>query len=282
MIHKGRVLFRIQHFQHCRCRVAAEILAHFVDFIQQDQRIAGLCLFQSLNDLTRHRADIGTTVTTNFAFVAHTTKGDANKLTTRGFGHRFTKRCLTNTGRANQTHDRALHLGRTLLHSQILNDAFFDFFQTIMIIVQDFLRADQVLLHAGFHTPRNAQHPIQIVADNSGLSRHRRHVLELLNFRVDLFTGFFAKLGRADLLVQLVHLVLAVFAVTQLLLDRFHLFVQIILTLRAFHLCFDAGFDLLLNLQNRHLALHQAIDLLKTFRNAEGLKQVLLLLNFDP
>ena len=142
MIHKGRVLFRIQDFQHCRCRVAAEILAHFVDFIQQDQRITGLCLFQSLNDLTRHRTNIGTTVTTNFAFVAHTTKRDTDKLATRGFSHRFTKRCLTNTGRTNQTHDRALHLGRALLHSQILNDAFFDFFQTIVIIVQNFLRAN--------------------------------------------------------------------------------------------------------------------------------------------
>ena len=142
MIHKGRVLFRIQHFQHCRCRVAAEILAHFVDFIQQYQWITSLCFLQSLYDLTRHRANVGTTVTTNLAFVAHTTKRDTNKLTTRGFSHRFTKRCLTNTGRTNQTHDRAFHLSRALLHSQILNDAFFDFFQTIVIIVQDFLRAN--------------------------------------------------------------------------------------------------------------------------------------------
>ena len=40
MIHKHVVLFRIEHFEQRRRRIAAEIHAHFVHFIQHENRIA--------------------------------------------------------------------------------------------------------------------------------------------------------------------------------------------------------------------------------------------------
>ncbi len=71
MIDERTVLFRVQHLKHGRGRITTEILAHFVDFIEQNQRIGGFRLFQRLNDLTGHRPDISAPVTTDFAFVAH-------------------------------------------------------------------------------------------------------------------------------------------------------------------------------------------------------------------
>ena len=34
VVGKTEVLFRVQHFQHCTCRVATIVLAHLVNFVQ--------------------------------------------------------------------------------------------------------------------------------------------------------------------------------------------------------------------------------------------------------
>ena len=53
VIGKRMVLFRIEHFQQCRCRITAEISRHFVNFIEQEQWIACTHLGQVLDHLTR-------------------------------------------------------------------------------------------------------------------------------------------------------------------------------------------------------------------------------------
>ena len=87
MIHEGRVLLWIQHLQHRRGGIAPKILTHFVDLIQQDQRIGGFGLFQRLNNFTGHRANVSPAVTANFAFITHPAQRDTNKFAPRGFGN---------------------------------------------------------------------------------------------------------------------------------------------------------------------------------------------------
>src|SRR4029078_11890609 len=52
MIDERVVLFRIEHFEQRAGRVAAEIHAHLVDFVEQKERIAYGDLRQVLKDLT--------------------------------------------------------------------------------------------------------------------------------------------------------------------------------------------------------------------------------------
>mmetsp|Transcript_1290 Transcript_1290/g.2587 ORF Transcript_1290/g.2587 Transcript_1290/m.2587 type:complete len:244 (-) Transcript_1290:1420-2151(-) len=87
VIHEGRVLLRIQHLEHCRSRVAPEILTHLVDFIEQDQWVRSLRLLQRLDDLAGHRADVGAAVAADLGLVADTTQGDPDELAPRGLGH---------------------------------------------------------------------------------------------------------------------------------------------------------------------------------------------------
>ena len=150
-----------------------------------------------------------------------------------------------------------------------------------MVIIQYLFGAAQILFHAGFHAPRDRQHPVQIVAHNCGFGTHRRHVLELFQLRIRLFTCFLAQLGLGDLGFQLGNFVFAVLTIAQFGLDRLHLFVQIIFALRLLHLGFHARLDLFLDLQNRQFALHQTIDLFQPFADRQGFQQVLLLLDFD-
>ena len=150
-----------------------------------------------------------------------------------------------------------------------------------MVVVQHLLGAAQVLLDARLHAPRDRQHPVEIVPHHRRLGRHRRHRLQLLDLGQRLLMRLLGQLGVLDPLFQLGDLVGAVLAVAQLLLDRLHLFVQVILALGPLHLRLDPRLDLLLDLQDAHLALHQAIDLLQPLRDRQRLQKLLLLLDLD-
>ena len=65
------VLFRIEHFEQRRGRIAAEILAELVDFIEQEQRVGRSRFLEVGNDLARQRADVGPAVAADFRLVAH-------------------------------------------------------------------------------------------------------------------------------------------------------------------------------------------------------------------
>ena len=176
VIHKCGVLFRVENLQHRTGRIPTEILPHLVDLIEQDQRIGGFRLFHRLNDLARHRPDIGAAMAPNFGLVPHTAQTDANKLAPRGLRHRFPKRGFPNTRRAHKTKDRPLHLGRTCLHREIFDNALFDLLKPVMIRIQNLFGAGEVLFHTAFHAPRQRDDPIEIIAHHSRLSGHGRHI----------------------------------------------------------------------------------------------------------
>ena len=95
-----------------------------------------------------------------------------------------------------------------------------------------------------------------------------------------LLARFLRELGLLDLLFELGQFVLAVL-VAQLLLDRLHLLVEIILALRLLHLALDARADALLDLQHRDLALHQAEHLLQPLGDGRRLQDRLLVGDLD-
>ena len=149
------------------------------------------------------------------------------------------------------------------MHRQILDDPLLDLFQAKVVVIQNLLSVHKVLLGAGLGAPWHSQNPVKIIAHDSRLGAHRAHVLELLQFCINLFTGFLGQLGRLDARFQFGHFTGTFFAVAKLLLDRLHLLVQIIFALRALHLALDAGLDLFFDLQHGHFALHKAVDLLQ-------------------
>ena len=91
MVDKSMVLLRIQHFQQGAGRVATEVAPHFVDFIQQKQRIAHTYFGDVLQNFAGHRADISTAVAADFAFIVHAAQGHAHIFASGGFGNRLTQ-----------------------------------------------------------------------------------------------------------------------------------------------------------------------------------------------
>ena len=69
---KRIVLLRVEHFEKCRCRVALEVVAYFIDFIENEYRIGGSRFLYALNDSSRHGSDISTAMPSYFGLVVQT------------------------------------------------------------------------------------------------------------------------------------------------------------------------------------------------------------------
>ncbi len=95
-----------------------------------------------------------------------------------------------------------------------------------------------------------------------------------------LLARFLRELGLLDLVFDLGELVLA-FLVAELLLDRLHLLVEVVLALGLLHLALDARADALLDLQHRDFALHQAEHLFQPLGDRRRLQDHLLVGNLD-
>ena len=74
------VLLRIEHLEQRRRRIAAEVLAHLVDFVEQEQRIAHADLGHVLQDLAGHRADVRAAMAADLGLVAHAAERHADEL----------------------------------------------------------------------------------------------------------------------------------------------------------------------------------------------------------
>ena len=147
MIGECSVLFGVEDLQQRRCRIAAPVRAQLVDLIEQEQRIGGFRLLHALDDLARHRTDIGPPVTADFGLVAHAAKRHTNEAPARCLRHRLAERCLADAGRADKAEDRSLHLPHAGLDGQVFKNALLDLLKPVMIRIENLFRRLDVFLY---------------------------------------------------------------------------------------------------------------------------------------
>ena len=188
---------------------------------------------------------------------------------------------LPTPGRTDQAQDRALHLLDQRLHREVLEDALLRLLEPVVVLVEHALRVDDVAVLLLVVLPGQRDDPVDVVAHDGRLGAHRRHHLEL----VDLLLGPLARLLRhllgLERLLELLDLVLELVALAELLLDRPHLLVEVVLLLRALHLLLDAAADLALDLEHLDLGLHARVDVLEALARRERLEQLLALLELQ-
>src|SRR6185295_20141031 len=128
---------------------------HLVNLVQQEKRVRGLGLAHRLDDLSGHRADIGASVTADLRLVTNATERYANEFAAGRLGDRLAERGLAHAGRPDETEDRSGQLVGPLLDREILDDAFLDLLQAIVIGVENLLGQIQVLFDLALLVPRN-------------------------------------------------------------------------------------------------------------------------------
>jgi len=219
-------------------------------------------------------------VAANLGLIVHAAEREAHEVAAGRPRDRFAERGLADAGRPDQAQDRAGQLVGALLDREVFDDPLLDLLQTEVIVIEDLLGQLQVLLDLALLVPRDRQQPVEIVAHDSRLRRHGRHLAQLLELVGCLFARLLRELGLLDLALDLGELVLA-FLVAELVLDRLHLLVEKILALGLLHLPLDAGPDALLDLQHRNLAVDQAEHLLQPLGDGRRLQDQLLVGNLD-
>ena len=240
---EGFVLLGVQGFEKCRGRVAAEVRADFVDFIQENQRILGLGLVNSFDETTGHSSDIGATMAADFRFVMDAAQGNAGKFASHGAGNGLGERGLADAWGAYETDDGRFRIGRKDADSEVFQNAFFDLGEAVVVFVQDFFRVGQVQEVVAFFGPRQVKDPVQVVSGHGSLGHHRRHGSQMVDFFLDFFFVFFGDAALCQLFSVHVGFFFLVFGVAQFFLDGLELLAQVVVLLLFVHFLADFFFD---------------------------------------
>ena len=273
MIAEAVILLRIQNFQQRRRGIAAEIHGHFVHFIEHDHWILGAGLLHHLDDLAGQRADVSAAMAPDLGFVAHSAQRHADKFPSRGLGDGHAQRGFANSRGANETQDRAFGIFHQLPHRQKFQDAFLDLFQAVVVVIQRVLGASDVADLFRALLPRHCQQPVQVVARDGGLGRHRRHGFKLFELLHRLFVHLFGHAGGVNLFLQLIEL--ALLAAPQLFLNGLDLLVEVVLFLRLFHLPLHPRLDGAVHVQLFDLDIEHVGDAIEPLDGIENLQQLL-------
>ena len=83
VIVKTVVLLWIENLEQRRRRVTAEVHRHLVDFVEEKYRVRCAGALETLNDLARQSANVGSTMTTNLSLITHTAERLTHELAPR-------------------------------------------------------------------------------------------------------------------------------------------------------------------------------------------------------
>src|SRR5487761_1787758 len=140
MIAKRAILLGIEHFHQRRRRIAAEIAAELVDFVEHEYRIERLRAANPLNDLARQRADISAAMAADLSFVVHAAEGNADEFAAEGVSDRFPERGFAHAWRPEEAQDGTLHPGLEFFDREKIENALLDLFEVVVILVENPLR----------------------------------------------------------------------------------------------------------------------------------------------
>jgi len=108
MVGEGVVLLGIEHLEQRRRRIAAEIHAELVDFVEDEQRVVRARIAQSLDDSTRQRADVSAAMPANLGLVADAAERQAHEFAAECSSDRLAERSFAGARRTDEAQDRSL------------------------------------------------------------------------------------------------------------------------------------------------------------------------------
>jgi hypothetical protein len=91
----------------------------------------------------------------------------------------------------------------------MLEDTLLDLLQPAMVVVEDLLRERQILRDLGLLVPGNREQPVEIIAQDGRLGRHRRRLAQLLELVPSFLARLLRELGALDLVLDLGELILS-------------------------------------------------------------------------
>src|SRR5690606_8613305 len=165
VVAKGRVLFRVEHFEQGGGRVAMHAAsAQLVDFVEHQDAIAGAGLVHGLDDVAGQGADVGGAVAADLGFVVYAAQAQARELAPGGAGDALTQRCLAHAGGAYEAQDGAAALGVEFAHGKIFKNAALDLLEPIVVGLENVARLRNVDALVGDDVPGQFGKPVEVGA----------------------------------------------------------------------------------------------------------------------
>ena len=189
--------------------------------------------------------------------VAHAAERDPHELAVHRPRDGLAERRLADAGRTDEAEDRPLHVPFELAHGEVLDDAFLDLVEVVVILVEHAAGLDRVEPILGPLVPRDVEHPVQVGPDHLVLGGRSRHPLESIDLAGGDRGDGLRQVRVGDALAELLDFGVAL---AELRLDRLHLLPQHVLPLRVGHLLLGLGLDLSLQLEHVDFARERRRD----------------------
>ena len=225
-----RVLLGIEYFKQCRSGIALKVGTNFVYLIEYKDRIALLGFGYGLHNAAGHSTYIGATVTTYLGLIVKTAQRNAHILTMNGTCYTLTQRCFTYSGRAVKTQNRSMREVGKFHHSKMLNDAFFDLFESIMVFIENGSGLLEVYIVLAILIPGQVEDVVEIAILYRVIGGLGMESFQLTHLFFKDFSYIFTPEFLSATIAQLLHLLFYAIA-SQLLLDSAYLLLQEVLTL---------------------------------------------------
>ena len=146
-----------------------------------------------------------------------------------------------------------------------------------MVGIQNFLGLGDLDLSAGSLRPGQHREPLDVVARQRVIGRHRRHARQAAQFLERLFLYVVGHARVFDFFLQVFHIALAFVLFAQFFLDRLHLLAQVILALRLLHAILHFALNLVAQLLHFQLFGQVLIDFLQPHPDIDGFQRFLLI-----
>ena len=253
-----RVILRgVQHLEQRGRGVALDADRDLVDLVEHEDRIRRLRRLERLDDPPGHGADVGAAVSADLGLVAHAAQRDAHELAVHRSRDGLAEGGLAHAGGTDEAENRPLHVPLELAHGEVLDNAFLDLVEVVVILVEHATRLDRVEPIFRPLVPGDVEHPVQVRPDHLVFGGRRRHPLETIDLaRGDRCHGL-RQVRVGDALAELLDFGVAL---AELRLNRLHLLPQHVLPLGVGHLLLGLGLDLALQLEHVDFARERRRD----------------------
>ena len=265
MVAEVIILLGIQHFEQRRRRITSEIISELVDFIQHDDRIAGARLLHRLDETTRHRPHVGTTMTPNFSLVAHAPQRDPNKLASHGPGNGSTQRRFPYTGRSRKAKDGSATVVSKTAHTEVFQNSILDRLQMRVIGIENLPGIVQIEAIRRAAVPGQIHHPVKIVPNHLSLGAIRMHPLQTTQLTSRFLLAVGGELRFLDLHPIFIELIASSIVFTQFGLDGAKLLPKKGLPFFRGHLLFGLGLFFGLQARRFEFTTKQTINFAETY-----------------
>ena len=204
VVAEGAVLLRVEHLEHRARRVAAPVVAHLVDLVDQHQRVRRLGVAQRADDRAGHRADVRAPMAADLRLVAHAADREPDELASERVRDRVAERGLADAGRPDEAEDLAGDLVAQLRDGEVLDDPVLHLLEVEVVGVEHLARVLEVEVVLGVLAPRQRQDPLEVRADDAVLGGGGRQLLEPAELAVGGLAHLLRQLAeRVELLAQL-------------------------------------------------------------------------------